>query len=70
MFITYPGHPYLHEFHDKAIALDIKDKYAPSPSLFITHEILIREFLPFQPVVPIVLDDIPWHDWIFPVHGA
>jgi hypothetical protein len=52
----------------EAIALDIKDRYAPFPSLFITHEIPIRGFRPFQPVVPTVLDDIPWHDWIFPDH--
>ena len=64
MFINYSGHRYLQEFHGKAIALDIKDKYAPFPSLFIIHEMRVRGFHPFQPVVPTIPDDIPWQDWI------
>jgi hypothetical protein len=52
VFINYSGHPNLQQFHGKAIALDIKDKYAPFPSLFIIHEMRVRGFHPFQPVVP------------------
>ncbi|KIM74763.1 hypothetical protein PILCRDRAFT_14201 [Piloderma croceum F 1598] len=63
VFINYSGHRYLQQFHGKAIALDIKDKYAPFPSLFIIHEMRIRGFHPFQPVVPTVPDDICWQDW-------
>jgi hypothetical protein len=64
VFINYSNHRYLQEFHGKAIALDIKEKYAPFPSLFIIHEMRVRGFHPFQPVVPTVPDDIPWQDWI------
>ena len=64
MFINYSGHEYLQKFHGKAIALDIKDRYAPFPSLFIIHEIRVRGFHPFQPVAPTVPDDILWQDWI------
>ena len=68
MFINYSGHPYLQQFHGKAIALDIKDKYAPFPSLFIIHEMRVRGFYPFQSVVPTIPDDIPWQDWILLNH--
>ncbi|KAF8835485.1 hypothetical protein BDN67DRAFT_1015527 [Paxillus ammoniavirescens] len=60
VFINYSEDPDLHQFHDKATALDIKDKYAPFPSTFIIHEMRARGFYPFQPVVPTVPDDIPW----------
>ncbi|KIM88871.1 hypothetical protein PILCRDRAFT_243289 [Piloderma croceum F 1598] len=68
VFINYSGHPNLQQFHGKAIALDIKDKYAPFPSLFIIHEMRVRGFHPFQPVVPTIPDDIPWQDWILLNH--
>jgi len=68
VFINYSGHGYLQQFHGKAIALDIKDKYAPFPSLFIIYEMRVRGFHPFQPVVPTVPDDIPWQDWILSDH--
>ncbi|KAI0278251.1 hypothetical protein BC826DRAFT_1084967 [Russula brevipes] len=64
VFINYSGHRYLQQFHGKAIALDAKEKYAPFPSLFIIHEMRVRGFYPFQPVVPTVPDDMPWQDWI------
>ena len=64
MFINYSGHPYLQKFHGKAIALDIKDRYSPFPSIFLIHEMRVRGFHPFQPVVPIIPDNIPWQDWI------
>ena len=64
MFINYSGHRYLQQFDGKAIALDIKDKYTPFPSLFIIHEMRVRGFHPFQPVVPTIPDDMPWQDWI------
>ena len=68
MFINYSRHPNLQQFHGKAIALDINDKYAPFPSLFIIHEMHVRGFHPFQPVVPTIPDDIPWQDWILLNH--
>ena len=68
MFINYSGHPNLQQFHGKAIALHIKDKYVPFPSLFIIHEMRVRGFHPFQPVVPTIPDDIPWQDWILLNH--
>jgi len=66
VFINYSSDWYLQQFHGKAIALDIKDKYVPFPSLFIIHEMRVCGFHPFQPVVPIIPDDndIPWQDWI------
>ncbi len=64
MFINYSSRDYLEQFHGKAIALDIKDKYAPFPSLFIIHEMRVRGFHPFQPVTPTVPDAILWPDWI------
>jgi len=64
VFINYSGEQDLQQFHGKAIALDIKDRYAPFPSLFIIHELRVRGFHPFQPVTPIVPDDIHWQDWI------
>ena len=64
VFINYSGDRYLQVFHGKAIALDIKEKYAPFPSLFIIHEMRVRGFHPFQPVVLTVPDDMHWQDWI------
>lgn len=64
MFINYSGNQYLQQHHGKAIALDIKDKHAPFPSLFIIHEMRVRGFRPFQPVTPTIPDDISWQDWI------
>ena len=64
MFINYAARPDLQQFHGKAIAIDINDRYAPFPSLFIIHEMRVRGFHPFQPVSPTVPDDIHWQDWI------
>ena len=44
VFINYSGNEYLQEFHGKAIAIDVKDKYAPFASLFIIHEMRVRGF--------------------------
>ena len=65
VFINYTGHTYLQQFHGKAVALDIKDEYAPFASLFIIHEMRVRGFHPFRyfPAVP-RLDVILWQDWI------
>jgi hypothetical protein len=68
VFINHSGHSFLQEFHGKAIALNIKDKYVPFPSLFIIHEMQVHGFHPFQPVVPTVPNDIPWQDWILLNH--
>jgi hypothetical protein len=68
VFINYSGHPNLQQFHGKAVALDIKDKHAPFPSLFIIHEMRVRGFHPFQPIVPTIPDGIPWQNWILSDH--
>jgi hypothetical protein len=49
VFINFSNLPILQPFHGKAIALDIKHRYAPFPSLFIIHEMQVRGFHPFQP---------------------
>jgi hypothetical protein len=64
VFINYSGDECLQQFHGKAIALDIKDIYAPFPSLFIIHEMCVRGSYAFQPVAPTVPNDILWQDWI------
>ena len=64
IFVNYSRDPDLEAFHGKAIALDVKDQYAPFPSIFIIHEIRVRSFHPFNPVSPPMLDDHPWQDWI------
>ena len=62
--VDYSGRDYLEKFHGKAIALDIKDKYVPFPSLFIIHEMRVHGFHPFQHVAPTVPDDTLWQDWV------
>ena len=64
VFINYYNKCSLQEFHGKAVALDIKDYYAPFPSLFIIHEIRARGFHPLTPVNPDVLNGNHWQDWI------
>ena len=64
MFINYSSHQYLQQFHSKSIMLDIKEKWAPFPSLLMIHEMHICGFHPFQPVVPTIPNDMPWQDWI------
>jgi hypothetical protein len=57
---------YLSPFHGKAIALDVADKYAPFPSLFIIHEMCVRGYHPFHGTHPVVPNDnaIEWQDWV------
>ncbi|KAF8585920.1 hypothetical protein K439DRAFT_1646404 [Ramaria rubella] len=64
ILINYSCDPALQVFHGKAIALDIRDRYAPFPSLFIIHEMRVRGFHPFEPVAPALRNDYPWQDWI------
>ncbi|PPQ89448.1 hypothetical protein CVT25_012827 [Psilocybe cyanescens] len=64
VLVNYCNNPILAEFHGKAIALDIKDHYAPFPSLFILHEMHVRGFHPFQPINP-EIGDGSWQDWIY-----
>lgn len=64
VLINYSGNQNLLPYHGKAVALDIKDRDAPFPSLFIIHEMRVRGFNPFEPVSPTVPDDILWQDWI------
>ncbi|KIL67606.1 hypothetical protein M378DRAFT_9375 [Amanita muscaria Koide BX008] len=64
VFVNYSDHPTLRKFHGKAIALDIKDRHAPFPSLFIIHEMRARGFHPFAPSNPDMPEDSAWQDWI------
>ena len=53
-------------YHGKAIALDIADRHAPYPSIFIIHEMRVRGYHPFHNTGPDVpnLDAINWQDWV------
>ena len=51
-------------YHGKAIALDINDRYAPFPSLFIIHEMRVRGFHPFDFINPSIPSSIAWQDWV------
>jgi hypothetical protein len=64
VFINYSGRWGLQPFHGKAIVLDIKDRHAPFPYLFIIHEMRVRGFHPFMPIQPSMPDGILWQDWI------
>jgi hypothetical protein len=64
VFVNHSNNPTLQQFHGKAIALDIKDRHAPFPSLFILHEMRVRGFHPFEPIEPAMPDGGPWQDWI------
>ena len=64
VFINYSDAPSLREFHGKTIPLDIQDRHAPFPSLFIIHEMRVRGFHPFAPINPAMSNDIGWQDWI------
>ncbi|KAH9178252.1 hypothetical protein EDB89DRAFT_2111861 [Lactarius sanguifluus] len=64
VLVNYSGRPGLQSFHGKAIALDIKDHHAPSPALFIIHEMCVRGCHPFTPLDPDMPKDSPWQDWI------
>ena len=62
--INYSGAPELQDFHGKAIALDIRDRYAPFPLLFIIHEYRVRGYNPSKPLNPVVPDCTRWQSWI------
>jgi hypothetical protein len=64
VLINYSNERTLRPFHGKAIAVDIKDRHAPFPSIFIIHKMRVRGHNPFAPVVHNLPDDIPWQDWI------
>jgi len=64
VFINFSNSEDLEQYHGKAVALDIRDVYAPFPSLFIIHEMRVRGANPFEPVSPAISDDLPWQDWI------
>jgi hypothetical protein len=50
------------QFHGRAIALDIKDKHAPLPILFLVHEYMVRGRNFYQPT-PVEIGN-SWQDWI------
>ncbi|KAM6490479.1 hypothetical protein JOM56_013822, partial [Amanita muscaria] len=62
VFVNRSDHPSLHKLHGKAIALDIKGRHAPFPSLFIIHEVRAG-FFPFAPN-PDMPNNSAWQDWI------
>ena len=64
VFINFSNSKDLEQYHGKAVALDIRDVYAPFPSLFIIHEMRVRGANPFEPVSLAISDDLPWQDWI------
>jgi hypothetical protein len=72
VLIDYSDHYYddIQPYHGKAIALDIADRHAPFPSLFIIHEMRVRGYHPFHDTNPGVPDNdaIDWQDWV-KTHG-
>ncbi|EJD07263.1 uncharacterized protein FOMMEDRAFT_164286 [Fomitiporia mediterranea MF3/22] len=64
VFVNHSGIDSLQQFHGKAIALDIRDRYVPFPSLFIIHEERVRGFNPFSPVALELPNNPEWQDWI------
>jgi len=64
VFVNYSGDAELQKYHGKAVAIDIKDRYAPFPSLFLFHEMRCRGFHPFSPLNPTMPGDSPWQEWI------
>ena len=72
VLIDYSNRPNqaLQPYHGKAVALDISDKYAPFPSLFIIHEMRVRGYHPFHNITPDVPgnDAINWPQWVITDH--
>jgi hypothetical protein len=68
VLINYSDRYYddLQPYHGKAIALDIADKRAPFPSLFVIHEMHVCGYRPFHDTSPDVPNDnaINWQDWV------
>ncbi len=66
VFVNYSGSNsrILEPFHGKIVGLDILDRHAPFPSIFIIHEMRIRGFHPFAPIAPAVPDGFTWQNWI------
>lgn len=64
MFVNFCNQRDNQKFHGKAIALDINDRYAPFPALFLLQEIRTRGNHIFKPIAPDMPDDILWQDWI------
>ena len=53
----------LRDFHGKAIALDINDRCAPLPLLFLVHEYMARGRNFYQPTADLEVDD-GWQKWL------
>ncbi|KAF5325850.1 hypothetical protein D9611_001054 [Ephemerocybe angulata] len=64
VFINFSNHEDYEEFHGKAVALDVGDRHAPPPALFIIHEMRVRGNHPFEPIEQYVPDKPSWQDWI------
>ncbi|EIM91736.1 uncharacterized protein STEHIDRAFT_47689 [Stereum hirsutum FP-91666 SS1] len=63
ILFNHSGKDNLAQYHGKAIALDIGDRHAPFPALFILHEMRVRAHFPFHSTVE-APDEILWQDWI------
>ena len=50
------------QFHDKAVALDIKGRHAPFLALLIISEMRVRGCNPFASVTPLVPETVRWQD--------
>jgi len=64
VFINFSNLEELQPYHGKAVALDIRDRCAAFPSLFIIHEMRVRGFNPFEPLSLTISHDVSWQDWI------
>jgi hypothetical protein len=64
IFVNYSNATSLQQFHGKAIALDISNKYVPFQALFIIHEMHVRGVQVFQPVFTDIPRDLHCQDWM------
>jgi len=66
IFVHYDSYgltDHLAPLHGKAIALDINDKRAPIPTLFLVHEYMVRGRNFYQPKTSVEVTD-NFQDWI------
>ncbi|KAG6889212.1 hypothetical protein C0995_002672 [Termitomyces sp. Mi166 len=65
ILVNYSDHPDLQKYHGKVIALDVSDRYAPFPSLFIVHEMRVRGRHPFHVIRTLVPAQPAFQDWVY-----
>ena len=67
VFINYSRRISFNQYHGKAIAIDIDDRHAPFPSIFLIQEMRVRGHNPFAPIslnVPNE-EEILYQDWLY-----